>query len=687
MGTIRETFIIVDQATSVLKSVNTAASATTSSIEGMGKAAPSAMGKTSTSAKQLDATMKQASNTAILLDQNITRAVGKSAGATIASIRTLKESMDQTNEILTQIVQKQKQHTEETKKTQSNWSKLVSTLRSATIITAGIAMAKNIASAADQQSQLTARIGLMNDNLQTTAELQKMIYTASQNSRGSYTNTANMVGQFGTLAPDAFGNSAEVVNFAEQINKHLTLSSTSGAGADAVILQLTQAMGAGVLRGEELNSVLEQAPTIAQAIANYMGVSVAEMRDLASEGQITSDVVKNALFATAEETNAKFAEMPMTFAQLWQSGLNAVQQAAMPVLQTIAKGATMIHDNWDTIAPILMGVATAAGVVAVALGVQAAASWVAAGGLTALTTALLACPLTWIALAIGAIVAMIYKWIQSVGGISVAWLVAKGYVLTAWDQMQIAIMTGVFAVQGWLDMMGIKYQTVCFGIANVVGDMKVNVLTLIQDMVNGAIGLLNDFISAVNQIPGVAIGLVDKVSFAAGAAASNEAAKSARASELAGLQAQADANKAANEAHLSQMKAEAEAREMERLSGIAAARAEAQAAGQSGGGSGNYGNIPEYSGGEVGDIGKVGSVGKVKDIEGSVNLADEDLKLYRDLAERRYMNQIELKTMAPNISVSVQPGANGNLTADDIANKLRAVLIQEMAAGTSVSHG
>lgn len=684
MGTIRETFIIVDQATSTLRSINTAVSSTTVSFESMGKTAPAAVGKTADSTSQLDKTMKQASNTAVLLDQNITRAVGKSAGATIASIRTLKESMDQTNEILTQIVQKQKQHTEETQKTQSKWSILVGTLRNAAVVTGGIALVKNIASAADQQSQLNARIKMMNDGLQTTAELQKMIYTATQNSRGNYASTANMVGKFGTLAPDAFGSSAEVVNFAEQINKHLTLSGTSGAGADAVILQLTQAMGAGVLRGEELNSVLEQTPTIAQSIAEYMGASVGEMRNLASEGQITAEVVKNALFATADATNTKFAEMPMKFSQLWQIGLNAVQQAAMPVLQNIAKGATFIRDNWDTISPVLMGVAAAAGVVAIALGAQAAATWIAKAANDGLVASLLTNPLTWIALAIGVVVAVTYKWIQSVGGISVAWLIAKNYVLTAWEQMQIGFMTGVFAVQNWLDTMNLKFHTVGTNIANVVGDMKVNVLTIIEDMVNGAIGLLNDFISSVNKIPGVAIDLVDKVSFAAGASASNEAAKAARASELAGLQSQIEANAAAREAQLSQMKAEAQANQIDRIVEIAKAQTEAKKAGES---SNPIGEIAPYQGVEVGDIGKVGSVGSVKNVEGSVNLADEDLKLYRDLASRRYMNQIELKTLAPNINVTLPAGTSGNLTAQDVADKIRAMLIQEMASGTAVSHG
>ena len=590
--------------------------------------------------------------------------------------------MEQTNALLTQIIQKQQQHTKKTEETQSSWSKLVNTIRSAAVVAGGVALVKNIMAAADQQSTLNARLSMMTDSLEESAALQDRIYQAAQRSRGSYNNTADMVGKFGTLAPDAFNNNAEIVDFAEQINKHIALSGASGSAADGAILQLTQALGSGVLRGEELNSVLEQTPTIAQAIAEYMGMSVGEMRELASDGAITADVVKNALLATAEETNARFEQMPMTFAQLWTSGLNAVQQAAMPVLQAIAKGATMIRDNWSTIAPVLAGVAAAAGVVAIALAAQAAATWIAKAANDGLVASLLANPLTWIAVLIGVVVAAIVRWIQSVGGISVAWLIAKNYILSAWSAIQIGVMTGVFAVQNWLDMMNLKFQTVGVSIANAVGDMKVNVLTLIQGMVNGAIDLLNDFISSVNKIPGVAIDLVDKVTFAASAATENEAAKSERASELKGLQAQVEANKASREAQISQMKAEAEAQKAERLAGIAAAKEQAQAAGEEAGG--GSGDIPAYQGGE---LDKVGTVGKVKSIDGDVKLSDEDIKLYRDLAERRYMNNVELQTLAPNITVNVPKGAGDNINEQDLANKLKAILIQQRAAHTAVSHG
>lgn len=574
--------------------------------------------------------------------------------------------------------------TQKASESESSVNKMWNSLRNAAVITGGIKLTKDIMAAADQQSALNARIDMMNDGLQTTEELQKRIYQAAQASRGSYNNTAGMVGKFGTLAPDAFNSSQEIVDFAEQINKHLTLSGASGAGADAAVLQLTQALSAGVLRGEELNSVLEQAPTIAQTIAEYMGVNIGKMRELASEGKITADVVKNALFSAAEETNAKFAEIPMTFAQLWQSGMNAVQQASMPALQAISKGAAFIYNNWDKVAPVLLGVAAAAGIVAVALGAQAAAAWIAKKANTELMASLLANPLTWVALGIGVVVALIYRWIQAVGGMTVAWLIFKNYILTVWDEIELSYMAGYFAVQSWMTNMYVKMYTIGANIGDAMGDMKVNVLTHIEGMVNGAINLLNSFINAVNAIPGVAIGAISQVSFAASASAKNEASKAARASNVAALNAAAEKDAAQRERYLSSLERQAERNRMERLAGIASAKAASNAAGASSG-AGSAG-IPGYSGKGAGNIGKVGSVGNVKNVEGEISLADEDMKLYRDLAERRYMNQVELKTLAPNINVTLPAGASGQMKPQDVADYIKKMLIEQMNSHTALSH-
>ena len=165
----------------------------------------------------------------------------------------------------------------------------------------------------DTISQNTARLNLMNDGNQSTASLQNMIFNSAQNSRGNYFSTLDSIGKMGLTAGDAFNSNTELIGFMELINKQFKISGTSVAGINAAMLQLTQAMGAGVLRGEELNSIFEQAPLIVKNIANYMNVPIGQIKALAAEGRLTSDIVKNAMFYAAEDINKKFTSIPLTF--------------------------------------------------------------------------------------------------------------------------------------------------------------------------------------------------------------------------------------------------------------------------------------------------------------------------------------------------------------------------------------
>lgn len=269
---------------------------------------------------------------------------------------------------------------------------------------------------ADTISTTTARLDMMNDGLQSIAELTEMIYTSANRARGAYQDTADMVAKLGTLAGEAFdGDTSQIVAFSEQINKLMTLSGATSAGRQAAMLQLTQAMSSGVLRGEELNSILEQTPTIAQTIARYLGVSTGEMRNLASEGLVTADVVKNAIFSAAEETNAKFAQMPLTFSQAATRIKNAAIMEFQPIGQRlsdalnsdtgqaaiegviriigrlgdaadwtfdkIGEGAAWVRQNWEALIPIAAGLGAAALVAGgsmVAAGAAGAVAWAAA---------------------------------------------------------------------------------------------------------------------------------------------------------------------------------------------------------------------------------------------------------------------------------------------------------------------
>lgn len=355
-------------------------------------------------------------------------------------------------------------------------SDLMNMIKGAVAAYASVQTIGKVMDLSDQLTSTTARINLMNDGLQSTQDLQNMIYLSAERSRGAYQTTADAVSKLGLMAGDAFSSSEEIIAFTEQLNKQFTIAGTETAGIEAAMLQLTQAMGSGVLRGEEYNSILEQAPNIIQAIADYMEVPKGQLKDMAAEGEITAEIVKNAMFAAADETNAKFEAMPKTFSQIWTSFQNTALMAFQPVLQRlndvanseafqtfingaiealsmvagivveifnlIASVGTMIADNWSWLSPIIYGVAAALlvyygrlmlvrgaelalaavqGVVAVAKGILAAATMLVTGATWAQTTAqyglnaaMYACPIVWIIILIIALIALFYAAVAAV---------------------------------------------------------------------------------------------------------------------------------------------------------------------------------------------------------------------------------------------------------------------------------
>ena len=189
---------------------------------------------------------------------------------------------------------------------------------------------------ADELTSIRSRINLINDGSQTTAEIMDKIYGAANRSRGSYIDMADSVAKLNMLAKDAFSSNDEAIAFVEQLNKQFKISGASVQEASAAMYQLTQAMAAGKLQGDEFHSIMENAPLLAQSIAQQMGLSVGQLKEMSSQGLITADIIKEALFNSAEETNAKFAEIPMTFAEVGQSIQNQLIQAFQPVLEQIS---------------------------------------------------------------------------------------------------------------------------------------------------------------------------------------------------------------------------------------------------------------------------------------------------------------------------------------------------------------
>lgn len=533
----------------------------------------------------------------------------------------------------------------------------------------GMQSVKWLANTSDQLTQTNARLKLMTGSAEAAAEANDQIFAAAMRSRGAYADMADTVAKLGTLAPNAFTDTGEIVAFAEQLQKQMALSGTSTQGAQAAMLQLTQGLASGVLRGEELNSILEQTPMIAQTIAEYMGVTTGEMRELASEGAVTAEVVKNAMLDAAEETNDAFEQMPMTWSQVWTS----MQNIALRALNPILTGINWLANNFDALIPVLAAVTGGAIALAAGLGIQAAATWIATGAAQAFFATLLANPLTWIVLLIGLVVGAIAKWVQSVGGLKVAWLTAMDAIKTWWENTTISVQVGVMNLENWLDEMSFKFSVVSNNVQTFIGAMKVGVLAHLQNMVNGAIDLLNRFIEKVNKIPGVAIETIDHVTFATSAAMEEQAAAKARAADLMAKQQEMAAAKAERERYVRDLRIQYTANQIARNQEITAARADAASGESSPWNATAYDELLTDTNSIAGDVSSINK---------SVNMADEDLKNLVDMAERQYVNQINLTAQTPVVTIN---GANTGNTEEDrrkLGDTIRDIILEQAAAGS-----
>lgn len=384
----------------------------------------------------------------------------------------------------------------------------------------GIQTVGKLVDLSDEYTQTTARLNMINDGLQSTADLQDKIFASAQNSRAAYLQTADVVAKLALRAGSVWESNEETIAFAETLNKAFVVAGASREEMNSASLQLTQALGSGVLRGEELNAVFEAAPNIIQTIADYLGVSIGEIREMASEGQITADVVKNAMLSSAEEIDAQFQSMPMTWEQVWTGAMNQLLYASQPLLQFI----NLLAQNWSTLEPIVLGVAAAVGLYVIALGAYKAvtAASAAAGavhaasmamqsGVTFTATAaqygfnaaLLACPLTWIVLIIIAVIAAIYALVAAFNKATGSSISATGLIAGAFAVLAARVMNNtVIPLQNMFAMFANF-------IGNLFNDPVAAVKVLFYDMAQTVIGYILNMARAIetiiNKIPGVQV--------------------------------------------------------------------------------------------------------------------------------------------------------------------------------------
>lgn len=368
----------------------------------------------------------------------------------------------------------------------------------------GSKLVSGIVSMSDELTQTTARLNLMNDGLQSTADLQEMIYQSAMRSRGAYNATADAVAKMGLLAGDAFSSNQETIAFVEQLNKQFKIAGTSAEGQAAAMLQITQAMGSGVLRGEELNSVFEQAPTIIQSIADYLGVSVGEIRSMAQEGELTASVVKSALLSSAEETNQKFNEIPLTWSDVWTQASNMAVMSLQPLLEAI----NWVANNIEIIGPLVLAAAAVFALFAVA------ANWTkncaaATKALTAAQKMLNAVmSLNPIVLIIGSIIILI--------GVIAAYI---NYTNRAKNETTsaVGVICGLFAMAGAFvyNMFYLPVYNVIADLINFLGNVfqhpiasiEILFLQLSQYVVGVIRGMVRTIEKLINLIPGVKINI------------------------------------------------------------------------------------------------------------------------------------------------------------------------------------
>lgn len=529
----------------------------------------------------------------------------------------------------------------------------------------------------DEYMNTAARLNLINDGLQTQAELQDKIFVAAKRSRGAYSDMANAVAKMGLLASGAFTSNDELIAFTELIQKSFKVGGASQSEQSSAMLQLTQAMAAGKLQGDEFRSIMENAPMIADAISKYIGKSKGKLKELAAEGQITSDIIKNAVFMASNDINAKFEKMPRTFGDIWNSIKNGALQAFDKVISKVnalintdifqkfvdnlivgfnlaASAISWLIDvfvnGWDVIGPILAAIA----------GIWLATIIVK---LWAMVPPLVAQAAAWLSI--------YWPIILVIGIIGVAIAAARQLGAT-WDEIigLIGGIIGVFATYFYNQFIRMWNQVAAFinFFGNVFRDPIASIKVLFLDLAVNVIGYIQKMAQALQDFLNNIPFLKNKFSFADKILSlrDNLSAKAAEIRTEADLKTYVQSKEFMDFTEGFEKGSQIGKNLVSKIQ--------------------NAFDLSEYVSSTADfDLGQFGTSQNPVNVEGKVKLSDEDLKYLREIAERDYINKFSTATLAPNVTFNF---GDIHETADieKIRGKLEEIIREEIATAAEGSY-
>ena len=550
---------------------------------------------------------------------------------------------------------KQKGFTEEVERSERAAGSLMGTITKIASAIGAVKLAKEFIETADEMSQITAKLNLINDGFQTTEQLQQMIFDSAQRTRSSYQDTAQLIARIGMNTGDTFSTNSEMVAFAENLNKSFKIAGASAQEQSSVILQLSQALAGGLLRGQEFNAVMSGAPNIIKNIANYMGVTVGEMRDLAAEGQITSDIIRNAMLSATTEINAQFETLPRTFGDIMTTAKNQITTSLNGAFDEWIKrmSDSDVQGAIDKITDACVRLAEIGG--NALLAIVDALGWVAENweALEPLIDTAIATILMYKAVNIASAAAVGAAWmvahakiVASLGLLYVGYKIAEKLAETMFDDTP-DIQKGGDALN-----FTYKYNNGTFD----AGEVK----SAYQWEKDG--GLANaekDLSKAEKELEDVLKRMSDK-----------NFEVQTYAELMGGGNTTQNADWYAEMYGGGRSAVEKAARDQDMLA--------------------RMWNEELYVNGRENQLRAEASEAIKKQLEegvkvkGEVKLSEEDIKIFRDVAEGRYMTNVNLETLAPNVSVNVEGGAG--LTAAEIAEKVAEVIIEQSAERTAIAH-